>query len=1294
MHHPVMAAMGNVSSSIPLKDNSEPANADRNVAQARTPSRPTSSSSLLQGQGALRAASPDDIPLTRDNLLFLQRTIGNRAVVQLLQRKGEISQLVDAGVSEGISPNHEATPKAESGRQELQRLLQSGGVRAKLEVGGADDPAEHEADRMAESAMQGGNSCTCSPDAPPCPRCHAAQGVVRRKPSSSGISASADNLSLGAARPLADAERSFFETRFNADLSDVRVHDNEQAASSAAQINARAFTLGSEIAFGRDEYNTHTDEGQFLLAHELAHVLQQARSASPQTIRRVGAADPPFGYAPGERELIVRERQRERQEEAERERRHEAWVGSVNQRWIRDLDNQSRTIGEERERIELALTAQRAAAMDAVASGQGWLSEALRNQGYSGPGLAEVKQSWAEALVAAELLKLGSSRGDLTPDARLAGLQAVPTFYNALGAFARAAEEAHQTHMRTENDRLQARYQAELAEHERAKRIDRETARSFAGELGGRAAAGGMAMSRELLRPNAPTYLTAPPSISGQIDAASARVYAAETDPDWSAVASDVNRLGNGLATLVVASLPTQSGKPGADIRTGVEYLEQLDTRLEGLEKTNPIAERIPAVFYPEDRTISRAGEGGETQLAPEGIPWQFYLINTGVTSHDQPAHSGGEWVLIDLTSGQPFENRAPASDFDSAMLAEGAAVDPPIDMFAELNSRIRFPKGRLSFKLPKEKWHYLETTEPLSLSDWLSAIGMTLAAIALVAVTVATGGVAGAGAVAFYAGLGATAASIGSSLASLHEKSQQGILTSAAVDEAMISIGIDIITAGSMGLGRLVAAPRAAARLGFTGERLIALQRLTQVARAGALAGDVYQVYSLTSGLVSAFNAIENQPGLSEEERKRMRAQLVRRALISGALLTIAIRGDIQDYQAGRTLRVSHVDPDGALVPARPDADAPSQHADAPGASTAAHAAPHADVTGPVHADSGRIGTGLTVGPQSHAVAAAGTKQRRDFYFCSDLCAPIVQRLEAVVAVLPRNHPFRPAIQDMLSSARKASQRLKLGQLTQEEADAVARGLSDRIGRLSNDSQHFAALMNTDPALLAAHGPAIRQRLRDTLEGQTVHLATQGERQAANRGSNRGRDPLAEPDTRSPIETDVLGGFNMQDVARPSRRQQIFRFDVGIFSHTHAEALVPGLPRGLSKEVTIVLPGGDIGRADRVRFIHDPVHGDIIGAHVFEIKPNLAGQIAQGNEQVQRYVAGLRAKIEGDLREARRAVPTTAPDGGPLYRGEVLTYDRDQMRAVLRALRGNPRDAARLAEYEAIARQVFGAAP
>lgn len=63
--------------------------------------------------------------------------------------------------------------------------------------------------------------------------------------------------------------------RSNLDFSQVRVHTDSTAADSAGVINALAYTAGSHIVFGSGEYSPGTDAGQKLLAHELAHVVQQ-----------------------------------------------------------------------------------------------------------------------------------------------------------------------------------------------------------------------------------------------------------------------------------------------------------------------------------------------------------------------------------------------------------------------------------------------------------------------------------------------------------------------------------------------------------------------------------------------------------------------------------------------------------------------------------------------------------------------------------------------------------------------------------------------------------------------------------------------------------------------------------------------------------------------------------------------------------------------------------------------------------------------------------------------------------
>src|SRR6185437_5916538 len=70
--------------------------------------------------------------------------------------------------------------------------------------------------------------------------------------------------------------RAFMEPRFGHDFSHVRVHTDSRAAESASAVNAQAYTVGQYIVFGSERYAPTTSNGQRLLAHELAHVVQQA----------------------------------------------------------------------------------------------------------------------------------------------------------------------------------------------------------------------------------------------------------------------------------------------------------------------------------------------------------------------------------------------------------------------------------------------------------------------------------------------------------------------------------------------------------------------------------------------------------------------------------------------------------------------------------------------------------------------------------------------------------------------------------------------------------------------------------------------------------------------------------------------------------------------------------------------------------------------------------------------------------------------------------------------------------
>ena len=89
---------------------------------------------------------------------------------------------------------------------------------------------------------------------------------------------------LGTGQPLESGVRSRMENAFGMDFSHVRTHSDTNAAEMSADFNARAFTVGEHISFGTGEYQPGTPTGDAIIAHEIAHVVQQnsgSASVSP-----------------------------------------------------------------------------------------------------------------------------------------------------------------------------------------------------------------------------------------------------------------------------------------------------------------------------------------------------------------------------------------------------------------------------------------------------------------------------------------------------------------------------------------------------------------------------------------------------------------------------------------------------------------------------------------------------------------------------------------------------------------------------------------------------------------------------------------------------------------------------------------------------------------------------------------------------------------------------------------------------------------------------------------------------
>jgi hypothetical protein len=255
------------------------------VAKPQTKATASSTNSLARQSSTLVASRPG--LSTVEEVRTLQRTIGNQATLRILaqrtpsqvgprghnEQKAYPASLTAPGTNSRVSwdfskvplfpPDRASLPQA---RSCISALSLPNIIQPKLVVGEANDPLEHEADRVADQVMSGlavsvaggppqiSRKCTdCAP--------HLVSDVLR-----------------GPGQVLDAPTKAFMESRMGHDFRHVRVHTGDLAAESARLAGARAFTVGSHIVLGQGEYAPSSLDGRHLLAHELAHVVQQTAS--------------------------------------------------------------------------------------------------------------------------------------------------------------------------------------------------------------------------------------------------------------------------------------------------------------------------------------------------------------------------------------------------------------------------------------------------------------------------------------------------------------------------------------------------------------------------------------------------------------------------------------------------------------------------------------------------------------------------------------------------------------------------------------------------------------------------------------------------------------------------------------------------------------------------------------------------------------------------------------------------------------------------------------------------------
>src|SRR5262245_6293873 len=226
-----------------------------------------------------------------EQILALQRTIGNQAVLRLLAKE---RQNLPGGTPADGQPQAADPKRTRSASWDFSKIplfapnRPSGPeaprpfIQLKLMIARGKDPLEHEADRIANHVMA----------RPAHQAVSAAPLSIQRLSTSASremkvAPASVDRVLAGAGRPLEPAVRQDMEQRFNHDFSRVRVHAGAAAEQSARDVNAHAYTAAHNVVFGAGRFAPGTHDGRRLIAHELTHVVQQSAStSSPVAIQR------------------------------------------------------------------------------------------------------------------------------------------------------------------------------------------------------------------------------------------------------------------------------------------------------------------------------------------------------------------------------------------------------------------------------------------------------------------------------------------------------------------------------------------------------------------------------------------------------------------------------------------------------------------------------------------------------------------------------------------------------------------------------------------------------------------------------------------------------------------------------------------------------------------------------------------------------------------------------------------------------------------------------------------------
>ncbi|MER6187917.1 DUF4157 domain-containing protein [Streptomyces sp. NPDC001652] len=243
-------------------------------------------SALTTAVGVL-AATGHELPIPVPDL-----ELSSHVTLQITH-KGPVGAPIALGVTLKYEEPPTARPKAsrsDRARAETARLLkeQEAFRRGMRFPPGSAEAEERRLWNETVAHSQGTLPGITTPLVPPGKRTEEPPAEQRRLPDDAPVQRSYDPAAtpatatshpaagVSAGHPLDPGVRHLMEARFGHDFSRVRIHDDTGSAAVARSLGARAFTVGESVYFAAGRYDPHGTAGQRLIAHELAHVVQQS----------------------------------------------------------------------------------------------------------------------------------------------------------------------------------------------------------------------------------------------------------------------------------------------------------------------------------------------------------------------------------------------------------------------------------------------------------------------------------------------------------------------------------------------------------------------------------------------------------------------------------------------------------------------------------------------------------------------------------------------------------------------------------------------------------------------------------------------------------------------------------------------------------------------------------------------------------------------------------------------------------------------------------------------------------